>query len=113
MTPMLRTPSLPLASPDPKSLDFGSIHNHHERAVFRAVVEAASHFPGIAGRQDLMVDVACVALNRLVPRYIRDAGRYRYHAAERERVDNELAISEAVEFAFGFVQARTVMRARD
>lgn len=94
------------------SLDFASVHNRHERAVFQAVQEAACHFPGIAGRQELLVDVACVALNRLAPRYIRDEASYACHVGERERADSELAISEAVEFAFGFVQARTVMRAR-
>jgi hypothetical protein len=32
--------------------------------------------------------------------------------SDRERADTELAISEAVEYAFGFIQARTAMRAR-
>ncbi|MFM7533981.1 MAG: late competence development ComFB family protein [Rubrivivax sp.] len=94
------------------SLDFATVHNHHERAVFRAVQEASAHFPGVAGRPELLIDVACVALNRLSPRYIRDATNYAYHASERERADAEIAISEAVEFAFGFVQARVAMRAR-
>ena len=93
-------------------LDFGSVRNHHERAVFRAVLEASPHFPGVAGRQELLVDVACVALNRLSPRYIRDESTSSFHVRERERADAEIAISEAVEFAFGFVQARTAMRAR-
>jgi hypothetical protein len=48
----------------------------------------------------------------LSPRYIRDESTYSYHVRERERADAEIAISEAVEFAFGFVQARTAMRAR-
>ena len=116
MQPMQRastSSSALLASPAPAmNLDFGSVHNRHEQAVFRAVVEASAHFPGLAGRQDLLVDVACVALNRLAPRYIRHESNYAYHVGERERTDNELAISEAVEFAFGFVQARTAMRAR-
>lgn len=104
----------PLLSPQIQELrlDFASVHNRHEQAVFRAVLEASPHFPGIADRRELMVDVACVALNRLAPRYIRDESNYAYHVGERERADTELAISEAVEFAFGFVQARTAMRAR-
>lgn len=116
MLPMQRA-SAPSSSPcahpaSAASLDFSSIHNRHEQAVIRAVLDAAGHFPGISTRQDLLVDVACVALNRLAPRYIRHESNYAYHAGERERADTELAISEAVEFAFGFVQARTVMRAR-
>jgi transposase len=53
-----------------------------------------------------------VALNRLPPRYIRHEADYAFFLTERERADNELAVSEAVEHAFGFVQARTAMRAR-
>ena len=109
---MQRALSTTDAQPTELGLDFCSVHNHHERAVFRAVREAASHFPGIADRQELLVDVACVALNRLAPRYIRNDSIYAYHAGERERADTEIAISEAVEFAFGFAQARTAMRAR-
>lgn len=92
--------------------DFTPVHNHLEVAVYQAVLEAAAYFPGIAGQRELLADVACVALNRLPPRYIRDPAAHARHSTDRERADNELAISEAVEFAFGFVQARTVMRAR-
>jgi hypothetical protein len=93
-------------------IDFSAIRNHHERAVFRAVIETAPQFPGIASRSDLLVDVACVALNRLPPRYIRHEADFAFFITDRERADLELAVSEAVEYAFGFVQARTAMRAR-
>ena len=94
------------------ALDFSSVRNHHEQAVFRAVIETARQFPGVAHRPDLLVDVACVALNKLPPRYIRHEADYAFFLSDRERADGELAVSEAVEFAFGFVQARTAMRAR-
>jgi predicted ribonuclease YlaK len=42
----------------------------------------------------------------------RGAIRDRIQEIRRERADTELAISEAVEYAFGFIQARTAMRAR-
>lgn len=112
MPSMQREMSLPESRSPEAALDFGSVHNRHERAVFRAVMEASNHFPAVADRQELLVDVACVALNRLSPRYIRNETIYSYHAGERERADSEIAISEAVEYAFGFVQARTAMRAR-
>jgi hypothetical protein len=112
MPVMQRALSLPESQSPDVSLDFGSVRNHHERAVFRAVLEASGHFPGIASRQELLVDVACVALNRLSPRYIRNESIFAYHVGEHERADSEIAISEAVEYAFGFVQARTAMRAR-
>jgi hypothetical protein len=94
------------------SVDFSTVRNHHEHSVYRAVIETASQFPGLAHRPDLLIDVACVALNRLPPRYIRHEADYAFFLTERERADNELAVSEAVEHAFGFVQARTAMRAR-
>jgi transposase len=94
------------------ALDFSSIRNFHEQAVFRAVIETAPQFPGLWDRAELLIDVACVALNRLPPRYIRHEADFSFFRSERERADAELALSEAVEYAFGFVQARTAMRAR-
>jgi hypothetical protein len=92
--------------------DFTSIRNHHERAVLDAVAQRAPDFPGLAGRDELLADVACVALNRLPPRYIRHAVDLAFYQTERERTDGDRAVADAVEFAFGFVQARTAMRAR-
>ena len=93
-------------------IDFSTIRNHHEQSVFRAVLEASPHFPGLQHRPELLVDVACVALNRLSPRYIRHQADFSFYLKDHERADMELAVSEAVEYAFGFVQARTAMRAR-
>jgi len=94
------------------SVDFSSIRNHNEQGVFDAVMDAAPGYPGLSGRQDLLADVACVALNRLQPRYIRHTVDLAFYQSERERLDHERAVAEAVEYAFGFVQARTAMRAR-
>jgi hypothetical protein len=94
------------------SIDFTSIRNHNEAAVFDAVTDAAPRFPGLAGREDLMADVACVALNRLQPRYIRHTVDLAFYQSERERLEGEKAVADAVDYAFGFVQARTAMRAR-
>jgi transposase len=94
------------------SLDFTTVRNHHEQAVFRCVIDTASQFPGVAHRPELLIDVACVALNRLPPRYIRHEADFAFFLSDRERADAELAVSEAVEYAFGFIQARTAMRAR-
>lgn len=93
-------------------VDFASIHNHHEQAVFAAVLAAAPRYPAVAGQPDLLADVACVALNRLPPRYIRHAVDFTFFQTERERADHLEAVAGAVEQAFGFVQARDAMRAR-
>jgi hypothetical protein len=94
------------------SVDFTSIRNHNERNVYEAVLAAAPGFPGIAGNEELLADVACVALNRLQPRYIRHEVDFAFYLSERERSDNERLVADAVDFGFGFVQARTAMRAR-
>jgi hypothetical protein len=93
------------------SADFASIHNHHERAVFDAVLAAAPRFPHL-GDPQIQADIACVALNRLPPRYIRHAIDLSFYLTDPERAENEVAISEAVDFAYQFVQAKVAMRAR-
>jgi hypothetical protein len=93
------------------STDFDTIHNHHERAVFDAVLTAAPRFSHLSDPQ-ILADVACVALNRLPPRYIRHDVDFSFYLTERERSENEQAITEAVDFAFQFVQAKVAMRAR-
>ena len=93
------------------SADFDSIHNHHERAVCAAVVTGAARYPHL-NDSELLSDIACVALNRLPPRYIRHEVDFAFYLTDRERADNDRAISEAVAFAFEFVQARRAMRAR-
>lgn len=92
--------------------DFTSVCNHNERAVFDAVLQSAPRYPGVAERAELLADVACVALNRLPPRYIRHAVDFVFYLSEREREEMDRQLQEAVDHAFGFVQARTAMRAR-
>jgi hypothetical protein len=92
--------------------DFDSVRNHNERAVFDAVRQQAERYPGVSHNVELLADVACVALNRLPPRYIRHEVDFVFYLSERERGDSERQIFEAVDYAFGFVQARTAMRAR-
>ena len=94
------------------SADFSSVRNHNERAVYEAVAAHAERFPGLADKPELLADVACVALNRLTPRYIRHAVDFAFYLSERERRESEQQVLDAVEHAFGFVQARTAMRAR-
>ena len=92
--------------------DFTSVRNHNERAVYENVLRQSSQVPGVAHSHELLADVACVALNRLAPRYLRHEVDFVFYLSERERGDSERQLSEAVEYAFGFVQARTAMRAR-
>jgi hypothetical protein len=90
--------------------DFSSVHNHYERPVLAAVAADAHLYPYVAG--DALADVACVALNRLGPRYIRHTVDLAFYLTEKERQDMDRSIGDAVTFAFEFVQARVAMRAR-
>jgi len=95
-----------------QTVDFTSLYNHHEREVFAAVLHEAPRFPAIEADDDLLCDVACVALNRLPPRYIRHAVDFSFYLTEPERLETDAAIAEAVSYAFNFVQARTALRAK-
>ena len=92
--------------------DFSSVRNHNERAVYELVLSQAERHPGLVHSPELLADVACVALNRLPPRYIRHEVDFVFYLSERERSNSERQLCDAVEYAFGFVQARTAMRAR-
>lgn len=92
--------------------DFSSIHNYHEQAVYDAVMAHAAKFPLAASSADLLADVACIALNKLSPRYIRHQVDLAFYLTEKERDENGHAIEQAVLSAFEFVQARRAMRAR-
>ncbi len=93
-------------------MDFTSLYNHHEREVFAAVMETAPQFPEIHREAELLADVACVALNRLGARYIRHSVDLTFYLTEKERLAMDETITDAVTFAFEFVQARMAMRAR-
>ena len=91
-------------------IEVDTIHNHHERAVLERVRAGAARHPHMDA--DLLADVACVALNRLPPRYIRHEVDLAFYLTEKERARTERAVADAVKFAFEFVQARVAMRAR-
>ncbi len=90
--------------------DFTTLHNYHEQQVVNVVMDLAGNYPLL--KQDHLPDVACVALNRLPPRYIRHQVDLAFHMTDKERQDSEQLIQDTVKFAFEFVQARYAMRAR-
>jgi Late competence development protein ComFB len=90
--------------------DFESLRNYYERQVIDQVIKLAASYPMMT--EENHPDVACVALNRLPPRYIRHEVDLAFYLTEKERHNNERQISEAVKYAYEFVQARYAMRAR-
>ena len=93
-------------------MDHCSVHNSHEKSVFAAVQASAPRYPGVAHDPALLADVACVALNRVPPHYIRQSADLAFFITEKERLAITRRIDESVDFAFGYVQARHVMAAR-
>ena len=93
-------------------MDFTSVHNTHEKTIFDAVVTAGPRYPGVADDAELLADVACVALNRMLPHYIRHSADLAFFTTEKERQTIKRNIEESGDFAFGYVQARHVMAAR-
>jgi hypothetical protein len=93
-------------------MDFSSVYNIHEKTIFEAVAAAATRYPAIADDAGLLADVACVALNRMSPQYIRHSADLAFFTTEKEREATRRNVAESVDFAFGYVQARHVMAAR-
>lgn len=94
------------------SFDYSSVHNHLERQVFDAVTAMAEGYPGLHGDGELLADVACVALNRLPPRYIRNPVDFAFYLTDVERARMDRKVRLAVAQAFEFVQARVALGAR-
>jgi hypothetical protein len=88
--------------------EFESVKNMHETAVFDMVQDMAGNYPSIGGDPELLADVACVALNRIPPRYIRHLVDLRFFQDNNERLQVETAVKAAVVYAFQFVQSRQV-----
>jgi hypothetical protein len=86
--------------------DFDSIRNYYEQAVFRRVSSGAAEYPQLADDGEVLADVACVALNRLPPKYIRNQVDMNFFMSSEDRAKIEAAVEAAVTFAFRFVAAR-------
>jgi hypothetical protein len=90
---------------------FETVHNYYEQAVFRQVMESASRFPEFAEDLAMLADVACMALNRLPARYIRNEVDMFFYMSKEDRSKLDSSVSGAVEFAFRFMHARVVTAA--
>lgn len=86
--------------------NFEQVHNYYERLVFEEVVRRSSAFEDFTN--DMLADVACVALNRLPARYVRHDVDMMFYLTEQERHAIELSLEEVLQFAFGFVRERSV-----
>jgi hypothetical protein len=88
---------------------FEQVHNYYERLVFEEVARQAPTYPELT--PDMLADVACVTLNRLPARYVRHDVDMMFYLTEEERHAIEKSLSDALSFAFAFVQARATKNA--
>jgi len=91
-------------------INFEQVHNYFERLVFEDVARLSADYPDYTA--DMLADVACVALNRLPPRYVRHDVDMMFYLTEKERHNLEDAIHEALDFSFNFVGQRMAKRIR-
>jgi hypothetical protein len=91
---------------------FESVRNYYEDAVFHEVTERAWEFPALADNPELLGDVACVALNRITPRYIRNQVDMTFYLDAKERLRNQTLVKSAVDAAFRFVDTQLAAGAR-
>jgi hypothetical protein len=88
--------------------NFEQVHNYYERLVFEQVAHLSASYPAYSA--DMLVDVACVALNRLPARYVRHDVDLMFYLTEQERHGIENSLEEAIAFAFSFVGERLAKR---
>lgn len=81
--------------------NFEQVHNYYERLIFEQVASLSETYPDYSA--DMLVDVACVALNRLPARYVRHDVDLMFYLTEQERHGIEHSLDEAIAFAFAFV----------
>lgn len=92
------------------ALNFEQVHNFYERLVFEAVAGFAEANPDFS--EDMLADVACVALNRLPARYVRHDVDLMFYLTEHERHAIEQSMADALKFGFVYVRERSLLRNR-
>lgn len=89
-------------------MNYGSVHNYFERLVFDEIAMNAARYH--ISTPDILEDIACVALNRLPPRYIRHDIDLAFYLTSQERESIEASVREAVRDAASYVLARNRVR---
>jgi len=80
------------------------LHNYYERLVVQEVHDQSERVQ--QGDRDFLADVACVALNRLPPRYIRHDVDMTFFMSPQDMVEIESKVSKAVTDALNYVESR-------
>ncbi len=80
------------------------LHNYYERLVVQEVYDQSERVQ--QGDRDFLADVACVALNRLPPRYIRHDVDMTFFMSPQDMVEIERKVTQAVTDALNYVESR-------
>lgn len=83
--------------------DIEAIHNYYERLVLQEIIR--THQRAQEDRE-FLADVACVALNRLPPRYIRHSVDMTFFMSPQETQEIEDKVTQAVSSAIVYVTSR-------
>jgi competence protein ComFB len=92
----------------PAGLD--TVHNYYERLVLEEISRTSS---GTMRNVDYLADVACVALNRLPPRYIRYDVDMTFFLSPVELQEIHNKVKKAVADAIVYVDSRGPRRSED
>jgi hypothetical protein len=84
--------------------DIDFIHNYYERLVLQEILQQSSRVQ--VGDREFMADVACVALNRLPPRYIRHNVDMTFFMSPQDMHEIESKVTNAVAQALNYVESR-------
>lgn len=80
------------------------LHNYYERLVVQEVHDQSERVQ--QGDRDFLADVACVALNRMPPRYIRHDVDMTFFMSPQDMVEIERKVTQAVTDALNYVESR-------
>lgn len=80
------------------------VHNYYERLVVQEVHDQSERVQ--QGDRNFLADVACVALNRMPPRYIRHDVDMTFFMSPQDMVEIEHKVTQAVSDALSYVESR-------
>ncbi len=81
---------------------FDNIHNYFEKLVFETLQDKLTNNE-VDNDEDLLGDIACVALNQLPARYVRHNVDMVFYMTVEEREQNKIIVEDAVIMAIDYV----------
>ncbi len=85
-------------------MSFSSIHNYYEQLVLDEILNNDDLARLNEADEDLLSDIACVALNQLPARYVRHNVDMVFYMTPRERAQMDEEVRQAVRTAIEYVR---------